>query len=145
MEFITVEQFKEQPKEVQEVFLDWWKCEPFNIYAWCWNLKDNKWSIESCCNQIQADTINKGKTIGDIIPLFTEGQLRKFIEDKSNGTVKLIQWHIEDSQISKRGYAIDILRKNEYHVTYHYKDLGEDLLKAYWKVACIVAKEDLNE
>ena len=131
MEFITVEQFKEQPKEVQEVFLDWWKCEPFNIYAWCWNLKDNKWSIESCCNQIQADTINKGKTIGDIIPLFTEGQLRKFIED-SIGRIALIELDYDT-------YNIILRNRGKAYIT------GEtNLLQAYWKVACMVAKEGLN-
>lgn len=135
MEFITVEQFKEQPKEVQEVFLDWWKCEPFNIYAWCWNLKDNKWSIESCCNQIQADTINKGKTIGDIIPLFTEGQLRKFIEGKTGNKV--------DCNFYCERYDINICKDNGVIIK-TYEDIDEDLLQAYWKVACMVAKEGLN-
>ncbi len=132
MEFITVEQFKEQSKEVQKVFLDWWKCEPFNIYAWCWNLKDNKWSIESCCNQIQADTINKGKTIGDIIPLFTEGQLRKFIEDKTGGKV--------DSSFGGKTYTV-YSNKDFGLIIKMYEDIDSDLLQAYWKVACMVAKE----
>ncbi|WP_373205951.1 hypothetical protein [Clostridium tertium] len=132
MEFITVEQFKEQPKEVQEVFLDWWKCEPFNIYAWCWNLKDNKWSIESCCNQIQADTINKGKTIGDIIPLFTEGQLRKFIEDKTGGKV----------DASFNGETYTVYSNEDFGLIIKmYEDIDNDLLQAYWKVACMIAKE----
>ena len=132
MEFITVEQFKEQPKEVQKVFLNWWKCEPFNIYAWCWNLKDNKWSIESCCNQIQADTINKGKTIGNIIPLFTEGELRKFIEDKTGGKV--------DSSFGGKTYTV-YSNKDFGLIIKMYEDIDSDLLQAYWKVACMVAKE----
>lgn len=143
MEFITVEQFKEQPVEVQKVFLDWWKPSVGDIYSF---IDLEEYSNDTCLIQclsssIQIIVASNCKHEGNRIPLFTEGQLRKFIEDKSNGIVKLIQWHIEDSQISKRGYAIDILRKNEYHVTYHYKDLGEDLLKAYWKVACMVTKE----
>ncbi|WP_195954773.1 hypothetical protein [Clostridium tertium] len=136
MEFITVEQFKEQPVEVQKVFLDWWKCEPFNIYAWCWNLKDNKWSIESCCNQIQADTINKGKTIGDIIPLFTEGQLRKFIEDKTNGKVEsYYAWDYYTIAIRNTGCGGDDPQCDTEET---------NLLQAYWKLACMVAKEGLN-
>ncbi len=135
MEFITVEQFKEQSKEVQEVFFDWWKCEPFNIYAWCWNLKDNKWSIESCCNQIQADTINKGKTIGDIIPLFTEGQLRKFIEDKTG--------HKIGCELFKRGYDINICKDDGDYIKI-YEGVDKDLLQAYWKVACMIAKEEVD-
>ncbi len=144
MEFITVEQFKEQSKEVQKVFLDWWgaNLSDFDLIGYIGNSTAYKECFPSLVRNVAIVCFEMGI---EIAPLFTEGQLRKFIEDKSNGIVKLIQWHIEDSQISKRGYAIDILRKNEYHVTYHYKDLGEDLLQAYWKVACMVAKEGLNE
>ena len=145
MEFITVEQFKEQTEEVQKVFLDWWKCEPFNIYAWCWNLKDNKWSIESCCNQIQADTINKGKTIGNIIPLFTEGQLRKFIEDKESCLldIKVENLHDNYNDYTVIGWEIN---RFEYGIEFGrilFEDCikAKDLLQLYWKVACSVAKE----
>lgn len=151
MEFITVEQFKEQSKEVQKVFLDWYNFDKYDLFYLKWEGAEKKWGATE--EIVSGATLNRhlkhlkraNSNIINTIPLFTEGQLRKFIEDKSNGIVKLIQWHIEDSQISKRGYAIDILRKNEYHVTYHYKDLGEDLLQAYWKVACMIAKEELNE
>ncbi|MDB1935258.1 hypothetical protein PMY12_18615 [Clostridium tertium] len=159
MEFITVEQFKEQPVGVQKVFLDWWNESRYDLVCLEWDA--TKELVNEMGINLEIGIKNKISTYEEIIiylnnleclgienkeliPLFTEGQLRRFIEDKSNGIVKLIQWHIEDSQISKRGYAIDILRKNEYHVTYHYKDLGEDLLQAYWKVACMVAKEGLN-
>lgn len=144
MEFITVEQFKEQSKEVQKVFLDWWgaNLSDFDLIGYIGNSTAYKECFPSLVRNVAIVCFEMGI---EIAPLFTEGQLRKFIEDKSNGIVKLIQWHIEDSQISKRGYAIDILRKNEYHVTYHYKDLGDDLLEAYWKVACMIAKEEVDE
>lgn len=140
MEFITVEQFQEQPVEVQKVFLDWWRVNRTDADLVLLKTGRDKFKLQ-IINNIDMVCVEND----EITPLFTEGQLRKFIEDKSNGIVKLIQWHIEDSQISKRGYAIDILRKNEYHVTYHYKDLGEDLLQAYWKVACMIAKEEVDE
>lgn len=142
MEFITVEQFQEQPKEVQKVFIDWWKPQEFDIYAYKEDLKPRR-VTETDIEDIYNNEVYNVKS-GFAIPLFTEGQLRRFIEDKTDGIVKLVQWHIHDSQVSKRGYAIDILRKNEYHVTYHYKDLGEDLLQAYWKVACEIAEELVN-
>lgn len=142
MEFITVEQFQEQPKEVQKVFIDWWKPQEFDIYAYKEDLKPRR-VTETDIEDIYNNEVYNVKS-GFAIPLFTEGQLRRFIEDKTDGIVKLVQWHIHDSQVSKRGYAIDILRKNEYHVTYHYKDLGEDLLQAYWKVACMIAEELVN-
>lgn len=139
MEFITVEQFQEQPKEVQKVFIDWWKPQEFDIYAYKEGLKPRR-VTETDIEDIYNNEVYNVKS-GFAIPLFTEGQLRNFIEDKTLGIVKLVQWHIHDSQVSKRGYSIDILRKNEYHVTYHCKDLGEDLLQAYWKVACMIARE----
>lgn len=140
MEFITVEQFKEQPVEVQKVFLDWWQPNKGDIYCNLYNnQQDNVLVINDCQLDIFKSFKDDIKLYG--IPLMTEGQLRKFIEDKTDGIVKLIQWHIHDSQVSKHGYAIDILRKNEYHVTYHYKDLGENLLQAYWEVACEIAKD----
>lgn len=142
MEFITVEQFQEQPKEVQKVFIDWWQPQEFDIYAYKEDLKPRR-VTETDIEDIYNNEVYNVKS-GFAIPLFTEGQLRRFIEDKTDGIVKLVQWHIHDSQVSKRGYAIDILRKNEYHVTYHYKDLGEDLLQAYWKVACMIAEELVN-
>ena len=140
MEFITVEQFQEQPEEVQKVFLDWWKPKKLDVFVTLdrYTYLADKYEDE-CIKPIYVSDMWYQKEY--CIPLFTEGQLRKFIEDKTDGIVKLVQWHIHDSQVSKRGYAIDILRKNEYHVTYHYKDLGEDLLQAYWKVACEIAKE----
>lgn len=145
MEFITVEQFKEQPKEVQKVFLDWWQPRVWDIFIFNTDEYDNSDSNIGVLASLKQISITRRRKGEYRIPLFTEDQLRKFIEDKTNGIVKLIQWNIEDSQVSKRGYAIDILRKNEYHVTYHYQDLGEDLLQAYWKVACMIAKdEDLN-
>lgn len=159
MEFITVEQFKEQPVEVQKVFLDWWQPEIGDLISYKTKAINNNWTtidkwLTKCITEDDIfnypsktelikslSYINEHNYSDEIVPIFTEGQLRKFIENKTNGIVKLVQWHIHDSQVSKHGYAIDILRKNEYHVTYHYKDLGENLLQAYWQVACEIAKE----
>lgn len=134
MEFITVEQFREQPKEVQKVFIDWWKCEPYDLYAWSWNRRTNAWCVSVCCDEIQADSINKSKDISTGIPLFTEGQLRKFIEDKLN--IK-VQFNIHFLTLD---YVMttDDLDKVRVHT-------GTDcLLQAYWKVACIIAEEEVD-
>ena len=145
MEFITVEQFKEQPKEVQKVFLDWWKPSIGDIYCNEFLLNfdgDRIQKLEVVTNMTDVDYI---KDVSEFLcVLLTEGQLRVFIEDKTNGVVKNTQWHIEDDGVSKRGYSIYLLTKNDYDVMYHYKDLGEDLLKAYWKVACMIAKEEVD-
>lgn len=144
MEFITVEQFREQPKEVQKIFLDWWQCEYGDLYYYNEDPLEYK-DAEIIDNDLECDLngdFEYFKSIGPIL-LFTEGQLRKFIEYKINGVIKNTQWHIEDDGVSKRGYSMHLLRKNEYHVTRHYFDLGEDLLQAYWKVACEIAKEEV--
>ena len=145
MEFITVEQFKEQPKEVQKVFLDWWKPSIGDIFQFVnvpFNNDDSTIGVIGSKSQIKI--VENGKGVYRF-PLFTEGQLREFIEDKTNGVVKNTQWHIEDDGVSKRGYSIYLLTKNDYDVMYHYKDLGEDLLQAYWKVACMIVKEEVDD
>ena len=145
MEFIRVEQFQEQPLKVQNTFLDWWNCEPHDIYAWAKDSKCNKWCMESCSNQIQADTINKGKAVDFCIPLFTEGQIRRFIEDKAECILDItvadlisncrvytvIGWRIKESE---NGAEFEEILIEEYAIE-------NDLFQLYWKIACRVAKE----
>lgn len=136
MEFITVEQFKEQPKEVQKVFLDWWKPSKFDLYSSdgfhtylvgieeegliCPNVSSMVWHEKEKCT-----------------PLFTEGQLRKFIEYKINSHSIL---GISDC----KKYVITLIKNDD--ELYEIIDTKEtNLLQAYWKVACMVAKEGLNE
>ena len=141
MEFITVEQFKEQSKEVQKVFLDWWKCEVFDIYAWSFDIKANKWSIATCDNQIQADAVNENKRIS--IPLFTEGQLRKFIEEKAKCKVMIEYTSCENIviKICREDEVTGSLRWNR-KVTVPSNKF--DLINSYWKVACMIAKEEVD-
>lgn len=141
MEFITVEQFKEQPKEVQKVFLDWWKPSVGDIFIFNTDEYDNSDSnigVLGSIKQINITRRSKGKYR---IPLFTEGQLRKFIEDKTECRIN-ITFYPHD------GYDIEITKP---HYTDGYcltektfENLSEDLLQAYWKVACDVAKEEVD-
>lgn len=119
MEFITVEQFQEQPKEVQEVFSDWWQ--------------PQKGELFSSDVLIGMGVITSKKFDKDgYIPLFTEGQLRRFIENKKGKIVEV--------NLYCGGYSIvTAYRKCEFD------NLGKDLLQAYWKVACMIAKEEVDE
>lgn len=137
MEYIDAEEFLKKSREVQTFFIEWWKPNIGDLYT------DDIRFVRSITDNVIKNIVSEDKDIR-LIPLPTEGQLRKFIEDKINGIVKVIQWHIEDNDISKKGYAIDILKKDKYEVTYHYKDLGEDLLKAYWEVACKIAEKEVK-
>lgn len=123
MDFITVEQFKEQPQEVQKVFLDWWKCDFGDLYYFNKNVGLINGELECSLNGDFDYFISIGA-----IPLLTEGQLRKFIEDKKGKIVEI--------NLFCGGYSVvTAYRKCEIY------DLGKDLLQAYWKVACEIAKE----
>lgn len=137
MEFITVEQFKEQPKEVQEVFLDWYNFDKYDLFYLKWEGAEKKWGATE--EIVSGATLNRhlkhlkraNSNIINTIPLFTEGQLRKFIED-SIGRIALIELDYDN-------YNIILRNRGKAYIT------GEsDLLQAYWKVACMIAKESLN-
>lgn len=138
MEYIKAEYFLKQTKQVQETFLSWWIPSVGDLYTYA--TEDTQdYSELSCITSLNVAKLTE-KNKGVRIPLFTEGQLRKFIEDKTGAIVKVIQWHIEDSSLYKKGYSIDILSKDKYSVNYSYGDLGENLIKAYWEIACDLAK-----
>ena len=130
MEFITAEQFLKEDKKVQEVFIDWWKPSIGDLYYYdesdCLNVIS-----EHCCRTNKADEFIKFKK--DSIPLLTEGQLRRFIEDNTESTfTEITYFEHENGQY-------DIYTKNVF-----FEDLGNDLLQAYWQVACKIAKESIK-
>ena len=135
MEFITVEQFQEQPVEVQKIFLDWWKCDYGDLYYYNENplikYKDFKIIDNELEYEVYGD-FDYFKSIG-VIPIFTEGQLRKFIEDKLD---MKIQCEIHPLTLD---YIILVKNNSGNKVWMHTGK--EDLLQAYWKVACDVAEQ----
>lgn len=153
MNYISAEEFLKQPKEIQDIFINWWQPEFGDLFL------ENYWDIDSEINVVGCVPINK-KHFEDYngkihyktnltIPLFTESQLRQFIEENSgmeNTTTDVIT----------NGYD-DIEEKWEYTLTiygYHnqegftdnkrYDITGENLLQAYWQVACKIAQEEIN-
>lgn len=142
MEYIEPKLFLEQPKEVQKVFLDWWKPEKFDLVIHSIAIKYNKPSIivkkkNDYHIEIAGDD---GVTItvkNDLIPLFTESQLRKFIEDKSKESVYTGTTFGGDRFIETEYEDFTSIRREEI--------MDKDLLKAYWKYACRLVKEGLND
>lgn len=134
MEFISVEQFLKEDKEVQKVFIDWWKPSTgdlfkegkgkYALYKAVYISPNNIGDTDIFCALSEDRFYKKEK----VVPLFTEGQLRKFIEDKTG--VK----YIGLEHYLKTGYDI-------YVEDMIFEDLGKDLLQAYWKVAVQIAKE----
>ena len=155
MEFITAEQFLKQDKEVQNVFIDWWEPSMGDLYAWNYSdeSENDLHKLQACTSElvIELTNDNKGINEGNRIPILTEGQLRKFIEDKSSDfdseseAVIEIEFYtkedLEDKVTQKEiGYLIKILDKSDGLLIDCCCDLGTDLLQAYWKVAVQIAK-----
>lgn len=140
MEFITTEQFLEQSKEVQEVFIDWWKPSIGDLYTW--NYSDEKENdlhkLQACTSELVLELTkdNKGVNEGDRIPLLTEGQLRQFIEDKTGLT---LEFDVYDN------CCIDIRVGKNQKLNRIFETECTNLLQAYWKVACKISKESINK
>lgn len=135
MEYISAEEFLKQPKEVEEVFIDWWsKNKTISDIA---TIKINKeiWGVH-ILSDIDLVVFEIGK---DLIPLLTEGQLRKFIEDKTECKICLEYYKTTGYEVLLSD--IEHNKENAEQFNNWYEDLGRDLLQAYWKVACEIAKE----
>lgn len=132
MEFISVEQFKEQPKEVQEVFLDWWKPQSADLFKY-----KLLFNVVDCLCGEAISPFNENYVVfkKDCIPLFTEGQLRKFIEDNTRYKIESILY--------RNGYDIYLCEDDGCYIK-EYESVDKDLLQAYWKVACMIAKEEVD-
>lgn len=141
MEFITVEQFKEQPKEVQKVFLDWWKSNSseVDLIGYVGKGEAYKESFPSLFRNIAINCFEIGV---EIIPLFTEGQLRKFIEDKAECKV-MIEYTSCENIVIKICIQDEVTGSLRYNRKLTFPNNKFDLINSYWKVACIIAKEEI--
>ena len=141
MEFISEEQFLKQDKEVQEVFIDWWKPSMGDLYAWNYSdeSENDLHKLQACTSElvIELTNDNKGINEGNRIPILTEGQLREFIEDIT-GCRMLSDYNDHE------GYSVWLYCK-EGKLKNKYRRLGKDLLQAYWEVATKVVKESINK
>lgn len=138
MEFIKTEWFKEQPVYVQKVFIDWWKPQEFDIYAYKEDLKPRRVTETDIEDVYNNELYNVKSRFA--VPLFTEGQLRRFIEEKTLG--------INAIQFKGNKITISIYDNSKPLCFKEYKILGSNLLQAYWEVACKIATScdmDLKE
>jgi hypothetical protein len=137
MEFISAEEFLKQPEEVQKVLKDWWKPEIGDLYTFSGkdiNNDKQAWAIGS---ELEAEICRKAKGIK--IPLLAEGQLRQFIEDKTEGRV--------GSEYSLNGYTIylwgELTTENDANSIDDYWETERiDLMSSYWDVACEIAERE---
>lgn len=92
-------------------------------------------------SDVKIANINKK----DYIPLLTEGQLRKFIEDK---TRSYFSCEIINPLVNEEGFRFVFEFYSGKEFKYNEKLRKEiyaiDLLQAYWQVACKIAKENID-
>lgn len=160
MKFISAEEFLNQPLEVRNVFINWWEPSVGDLILNPWvengedfsgpdRIRENITVIDRICDK---KDFKEHLSEMDCIPGLTEGQLRQFIEDKCNDYDIYSKSSIEVSYYAENnidictaqkevGYQIQILDTSDGEYIYSYFDLGTDLLQAYWKVACEIAKE----
>lgn len=134
MEFITVEQFQEQPLEIQYEFLKWWSWDSRYICDY---------DLVQINNQVMLykDYLKEGCSKDDAFyPLFTEGQLRKFIEDKTFCKSIEVFGNVETCEYDIYFYPGIYSHTHERKI----ESLGDNILQAYWKVACMIAKEEVD-
>lgn len=140
MEFISAEEFLKQDKKVQEVFIDWWEPSEFDVYS----IKEDLSSHRVCKSDIEDyknDELYNIKS-GYCIPLLTEGQLRQFITNNNEKSLR-INWSSWNNYNNRKTFNYEFILSewgeigNVYEVNY-----CEDLLQAYWEVAVQIAKEE---
>jgi hypothetical protein len=151
MNYITVEQFLEQSEKVQKVLRDW-AGNNLQEYDLVKPLDEDNIYIINEIRDTEKDDVNVGRvfylgnspcfdTVYELIPLLSETQLRRFIEDKMHHKVSLDYYENRN----KKEYRIDFwdFKKEESIKTYD--NLSDDLLQAYWQVACKIAKGAKND
>ncbi len=149
MEFISAEEFRKQPVEVQKYFIDWFlenksvtdlvqvELHPVaEIKLYSEGFQDSKLQFE-----YKKEYQFKGKKINgkyEITPLLTEGQLRKFIEDNTGGKVEFYP----DVYHGERYYTIMIRDSGCGGDDPEFEVDADDVLQAYWKVAIQIAEQE---
>lgn len=134
MEYIRAEEFLKQSKEVQAVFLNWWEPSVGDLFNFSEIDNQDCREVECICSVNRLKTISLTRTI----PLLTEGQLRKFIEYK-----KQCKIDIQNCDDATYLYLYDLNNLEGMYLD-EYSAATTDLLQAYWKVACEVAKEGIS-
>ena len=137
LKYITVKYFLKQPKKAREIFLEWWKPSEGDLFI---DIVDT--TIVECIDYKSEDGLyhtHRGNLsqIEDMIPLFTEGTLRSFIEEISNGNVRI------EANNASYGYGMGIFKDNTEFIR-GWCGLEYNLLHSYWNVACDIAKERAN-
>lgn len=137
MEYIEPKEFLKQPKKVQKELRNWWKPEIHDLFFRSFGDSPNSFLNGIYIGHIgDNETKNNATAYKDFLPVLTEGQLRKYIEDKICNSKITTEYYLE-------GYKIFMLDANNDEKPLRDFETNEtDLLKAYWQVACKIAEEE---
>lgn len=123
--YITAEDFICKNGKIQVALTEWWIEYFDNSTDWLipfnWNGED--YVYRNILN------MNCSFLVEDCIPLFTETQLRLFIEESTNNKVS----------ISAEENELYYLKADT--GSHSFNSLSDDLLQAYWQVACQIANK----
>lgn len=137
MEYISAEELLKQPTEVQKVFVDWWQPTKFDIV---YDVITRQNTIITSLNNKLIYLYNYGNICErmkfSIIPLFVEGQLRQFIEEKTSKKID-IEIRNENVEVTVWGNTIP-----GGMTVYNYVSIT--LIDAFWQVACKIALEEVR-
>ena len=143
MKFITAKEFLEQSAEVQAIFLNWWEPEVGDLFNFSEPDDHDYREVECICSTNILRTISLTR----IIPLFTEGQLRQFIEDAC-GYIDLRLENINDDtkELEYSFSCFPYVLNEGFSKNIEFIGIEAiDLLHAYWKVAVKIAKTIIEQ
>lgn len=132
MEYISAEEFLKQDKKVQEVFINWWKGNKSVTDIVTIKINKERWRTHLLLD-VDLAVFEIGE---DLIPLFTEGQIRKFIEDKTKYRVQVLPYKGINLNLRNKINLMSIDGIN--HGCF--SGLDKNLVKAYWEVSVQIAK-----
>jgi len=135
MEYISSEEFLKQPKEIQKVFLDWWKPQENDLFQCSKFGRDIVLSYDESRRDNEILSNCGGCCYGknEVIPLFTEGQIRQFVEDAG---------YFITLNSTSNTYNLFDLKAGTHKKSFEYRE--KTILETYWKVALEIEKEKVK-
>ena len=138
MEYIKAEQFLSQTKDVQEIFLNWWKPNIGDLYTYA--IEDNQDYRElNCITSVNVARLTE-RNKGERIPLFTEGQLRKFIEEKAECKV-MVEYTSCGNIVIKTCIEDEVTGSLKCNRKLTFPINKFNLINSYWETAIKIIKD----
>ena len=132
MDYITAEEFEKQPEKVQKVLSKWFwdNLNDFSLFEYTGNTAIYKKKFPQIAKDIDVPCMKN-----EIAPMYSESELRHFIEEKGYKFIGI------DNFNGCQYYLIEVFKKLD-QVKANYAFASDDLLNCYWQIACRIAEEE---